>query len=115
MRNKRWIRVVVAVVVLLAAAMLVVPLFVNADAFRPALESQLSSALGRKVTLGHLSFSLWSGSLVADNVAIADDPSFSTGPFLQAKSLRIGVEVGALLFHHQVQVTKFVAESPQVP
>ncbi len=67
MRNKRWIRIVVAVVVLLAAAMLVVPLFVNADSFRPTLEGQLSSALGRKVTLGKLSFSLWSGSLVADS------------------------------------------------
>lgn len=112
--KKRWVRVVLAVVVLLAAAMLIVPLFVNADAFRPELESQLSSALGRKVTLGHLSFSLWSGSLVAENVAIADDPSFSSSPFLQAKSLRIGVEEGAFLFQHQVKVTKFVAESPEV-
>ncbi len=112
--KKRWVRVVLAVVVLLAAAMLIVPLFVNADAFRPTLENQLSSALGRKVTLGHLSFSLWSGSLVAENVAIADDPAFSSSPFLQAKSLRIGVEEGAFLFHHQVMVTKFVAESPQV-
>jgi len=112
--KKRWVRVLLAVVVLLAAAVLIVPLFVNADAFRPSLESELSSALGRKVTLGHLSFSLWSGSLVADNVAIADDPAFSTNPFFQAKSLRIGVEVGAFLFHHQLHVTKFVAKSPEV-
>jgi AsmA protein len=112
--RKRWVRVLLAVVVLLAAAVLIVPLFVNADAFRPALENQLSSALGRKVTLGHLSFSLWSGSLVADNVAVADDPAFSTSPFMQAKSFRIGVETGALLFHRQVKVTKFVAESPEV-
>ncbi|MGC2581922.1 MAG: DUF748 domain-containing protein [Acidobacteriaceae bacterium] len=112
--KKRWVRVVLTVVVLLVAALLIVPVFVNADAFRPALENQLSSALGRKVTLGHLSFSLWSGSLVADNVAIADDPGFSTNPFLQAKSFRIGVEVAPLLFHRQVHVTKFVAESPEV-
>jgi len=112
--SKRWVRVLLAVVVLLAAAVLIVPLFVNADAFRPTLENQLSSALGRKVTLGHLSFSLWSGSLVADNVAIADDPAFSTNPFFQAKSLKIGVEVGAFLFHHQLHVTKFVAASPEV-
>ncbi|MGB7171425.1 MAG: DUF748 domain-containing protein [Acidobacteriaceae bacterium] len=112
--KKRWVRVVLTVVVLLVAALLIVPVFVNADAFRPALENQLSSALGRKVTLGHLSFSLWSGSLVADNVAIADDPAFSTNPFLQAKSFRIGVEVAPLLFHRQVHVTKFVAESPEV-
>lgn len=112
--KKRWVRVLLAVVVLLLAAVLIVPLFVNADAFRPTLESQLSSALGRKVTLGHLSFSLWSGSLVADNVAVADDPTFSTNPFFQAKSLKIGIEEGAFLFHHQVHVTKFVAQSPEV-
>lgn len=114
MRNKRWIRILVAAAVLLAAAVLIVPLFVNADTFRPTLENELSSALGRKVTLGHLSFSLWSGSLVADNLTVADDPAFSTAPFLQAQSLKIGVEVGAFLFHHQVKVTKFVAESPEV-
>jgi AsmA protein len=112
--RKRWVRVVVAVAILLVAAVLIVPLFVNADAFRPTLENQLSSTLGRKVTLGHLSFSLWSGSLVADNVAIADDPAFSTNPFFEAKSLRIGVEEGAFLFHHKVHVTKFVANSPEV-
>ncbi|MGA7523555.1 MAG: DUF748 domain-containing protein [Acidobacteriaceae bacterium] len=112
--RKRWVRVLLAVVVLLAAAVLIVPLFVNADAFRPALENQLSSALGRKVTLGHLSFSLWSGSLVADNVAVADDPAFGSSPFFEAKSLRIGVGVGAFLFHHQVHVTKFVAKAPEV-
>lgn len=112
--SRRWVRVLVAVAILLAAAVLIVPLFVNADAFRPELESQMSSALGRKVTLGHLSFSLWSGSVVADNVAIADDPAFSTNPFFQAKSLKIGVEVAPLLFHRQLHVTKFVAESPEV-
>ncbi|HEY1809044.1 MAG TPA: DUF748 domain-containing protein [Acidobacteriaceae bacterium] len=112
--RKRWVRVLLAVVVLLAATMLIVPLFVNADAFRPALENQLSSALGRKVTLGHLSFSLWSGSLVAKDLTIADDPAFSTSPFFEAKSLHIGVEIGAFLFHHQVHVTKLIAQSPQV-
>lgn len=114
MRRKRWIRIVLAVVIVLVAAVLIVPLFVNADAFRPTLENELSSALGRKVTLGHLSFSLWSGSVAADNLAIADDPAFSANPFFQAASLKIGVEVGPLLFHRQLHVTKFVAESPEV-
>lgn len=112
--QKRWVKFAVAAAVLIVLIVVVVPLFVNADAFRPMIENQLSSALGRKVTLGHLSFSLWSGSLVAENVAVADDPAFSTTPFLQAKSLRIGVETGALLFHHQVNVQKFVADSPEI-
>jgi AsmA protein len=108
------ISILVAVVVLLLLVVLLVPLFINANTFRPTLESQLSDALGRKVTLGNLSFSVFSGSLVADNISVADDPAFSSKPFLQAKSLHIGVEVGPLLFHRQLLVTSFVADSPSI-
>jgi AsmA protein len=108
------ISILVAIVVLLLVAVLLVPLFVNANTFRPTLESQLSSALGRKVTLGNLSFSIFTGSLVADNISIADNPAFSPKPFLQAKSLHIGVEVGPLVFHKQLLVTNLVADSPSI-
>lgn len=111
---KTWVKIALGVVVVLVLAVLVTPLFVNADSFRPMLESQLSSALGRKVTLGKLSFSLWSGSVVADTLAVEDDAAFSTTPFLQAKSLKIGVDVGAFLLHHQVNIRKFVVDSPEI-
>lgn len=107
-----WIAVGIFIVIILVIG--IVPFFVNADSFRPTLESQLSSALGRKVTLGHLSFSLWSGSVVADNLAVADDPAFSSAPFLQAKSMDVGVKVGDFLFHHQIHVTKFVVDAPAI-
>src|ERR1700735_1845400 len=114
MKKHPLIIILVAAVVLLLLAALLVPLFVNANTFRPTLESQLSQALGRKVTLGNLSFSLFSGSLVADNISIGHDPAFSPKRFLQAKSLHIGVEVGPLLFHQQLLVTSFVADSPSI-
>jgi AsmA protein len=114
MKKRPLISIVVAVVVLLLLAVLLVPLFINANTFRPRLESELSDALGRKVTLGNLSFSVFSGSLVADNVSIADDSAFSSKPFLQAQSLHIGVEVGPLLFNRQLLVTSFVADSPSI-
>src|SRR3984957_8652239 len=106
--------ILVAIAVLLLVVLLVVPLFINADTFRPTLETQLSSALGRKVTLGKLSFSVFSGSLVADNISIADDPALSSKPFFQAQSLHIGVEVGPLLFHRRLLVTSLVADSPSI-
>src|ERR1700678_1773086 len=114
MKKRPLISILVAVVVLLLLAVLLVPLFINANTFRGTLESQLSDALGRKVTLGNLSFSVFSGSLVADNVSIADDSAFSSKPFLQTQSLHIGVEVGPLLFHRQLLVTSFVADSPSI-
>ncbi len=112
--SRRWVKVVTIIVAAVIVIVLIVPLFINADTFRPMLESDISSALGRKVTLGHLSFSLWSGSIKADDISIADDPNFSQQPFFQAKSLRIGVETGAFVFHHEVHITSFVADSPEV-
>ncbi len=114
MKKHSLVSILIAVVVLLLLVVVLVPLFVNANTFRPTLETQLSAALGRKVTLGNLSFSVFSGSLVADNISIADDPAFGSKPFLQAQSLRIGVEVAPLLFHRQLLVTSFVADSPSI-
>jgi AsmA protein len=114
MKKHPLISIAVAVVVLLLLVALIIPLFVNANTFRPTLEEQLSSALGRKVTLGNLSFSILSGSLVADNISIADNPAFSPKPFLQAQSLHIGVEVAPLVFHRQLLVRNFVADAPSI-
>jgi AsmA protein len=112
--KRRWVKVAVAAVAVVVVAIVLVPFLVNADTFRPKLEQQLSSALGRRIALGHLSFSLLSGSLVAENISIADDPAFSTSPFIEAKSLYIGVELGPLLFHRQVRITKLTIESPVI-
>lgn len=112
--QKRWVKVAIAAVALVLVVVVIVPLLVNADTFRPRLEQQLSSAMGRTIALGHLSFSLLSGSIVAQNISIADDPAFSTSPFIQAKSLYIGVELGPLLFHRQVRITKLTIESPAI-
>ena len=77
------------------------------ETFRPTIENELSGLLGRRVTFGHLSFSLFSGSLVADDINIADDPAFSTAPFLKANKLKIGGEVVPLVFSRQLQITDF--------
>lgn len=114
MLRKTWVKAAIGIVVLILIVVFIVPLFVNADTFRPTIEQKISAALGRPVTLGHLSFSLLSGSLVADNVTIADDPAFSSAPFFQAKSLHIGVSTGALLFERQLHITNFTADSPQI-
>ena len=112
--QKRWVKVAIAAAVLIIVVFGLIPFFVNADTFRPKIQDELSSALGRKVTLGHIGLSLFTGSLVAENISIADDPAFSATPFLQAKELRIGVELGQLIFHHSVQITNFTVDSPSI-
>ena len=112
--RKRWIKIVLAVAVLGLVILAAVPFLVNADSFRPQIESQLSSSLNRKVTLGHLSLSLLTGSLVAENISIADDPSLSSTPFLEAKKLDLGIELGQLLFHRSVRITELKVDSPAI-
>ncbi len=112
--QRRWVKIAIMAAVVVIVVIGVIPFFVNADAFRPKVESQLSTSLGRKVTLSHLSFSLITGSLIADNISVADDPAFATAPFLEAKELHIGVELGPFLFHHQVHITDFTVDSPAI-
>jgi AsmA protein len=112
--KKPWVKAVIAAAALVAISIVVIPFVVNADTFRPKIQDELSSALGRKVTLGHVSLSLLTGSLVAKNISIADDPAFSTTNFLEAKELRLGVELGPLIFHHSVQITTFTVDTPSI-
>lgn len=112
--KKPWMVFAAVIVAVFLLIILVVPFFVNADTFRPTVESQLASALGRNVTLGRLSFSLLAGSLVAEDIAIADDPAFSSVPFIQAKKLDVGVELLPFLFHHEVRITKLDIDTPSI-
>jgi AsmA protein len=112
--RKRWVKAAGVVAILAVIVLTLVPFLVNADTFRPEIQDKLSSALGRKVTLGHIGLSLLTGSLVAENIAIADDPNFSAAPFLEAKELRIGVEMGPLIFHRSLQITTFTVDSPSI-
>src|ERR1700735_1563001 len=108
---KIGLAVATALPILAAAA---IPLFVDANTFRPMIESRLTAALSRKVTLGDISLSLRTGSLVASDLAIADDPNFGQAPFFTAKQLRIGVQMKPLIFDHQLIVRSFEVEAPQI-
>lgn len=111
---KRWMKIAAAVIVLLIIVFAALFFLVNANTFRPMLETQLSTALGRQVKLGNLQFAPFSGSLVASDLSIAGDPAYGAMPFLTARQLRIGVEMGPLIFSRQLKVRSFQAEEPQI-
>jgi AsmA protein len=102
---------VVALVVLVAVCL---PLFLNADSFRARIETTLTKSLGRKVTIGKLDLSVWTGGLVATNSTVADDPAFSTQPFIQADSVKIGVDILPLILSKQIRIRGFSLQSPKV-
>jgi AsmA protein len=102
---------IVALILLVALA---IPMFLNADAFRTRIETALTTSLGRKVTLGKLDLSVLTGSLVAENATVADDPAFSTQPFLQASKVKIGVEVLPFILSREIHITGFAIDSPKI-
>jgi AsmA protein len=103
-----------AIVGVAIATIAALPLFVNVNTFRPMLQEQLTTALGRQVTLGSLSLSVFSGSVVAHDLKIADDPAYSSSPFLSASALRLGVEMRPLIFERRLLVRSLEVDAPQI-
>lgn len=113
-KGKKPLLIVAIVVVVILLVLIVTPFFINADTFRPQIEQALSGMLNRPVTIGRLSVSLFRGSLVANRIAIGDDPAYSPQPFLTAQSLAIGVDVMPLLFSRVVNVRSLTIDKPHV-
>src|SRR2546423_8209645 len=85
-------------VVLFLVVIFAVPALVDVNSYRGRIQSELQSRLGRPVTLGQLHLSLLPLAFRADNVAVAEDPSFkSTRPFAQASDLTARVALGPLV------------------
>ncbi|MGA8306728.1 MAG: DUF748 domain-containing protein [Candidatus Acidiferrales bacterium] len=111
---KRWAKILLVAGAVVAAAIAAIPLFVNANTFRPTVEKELARTLGRSVKVGDLSLSAFSGSMLSKDLSVADDPNFSAAPFLTAKTLRIRVSLRALVFSHELELRGFEIESPEI-
>jgi AsmA protein len=111
---KRLLIIFGIIVAVVFVAILLIPLFINVDSFRPEVEKQLSEALGRQVRIGKISASILSGGAEADNISISDDPAFSQQPFLKASSLRIGLEMMPLIFSREFKVTALTIKDPDI-
>jgi len=110
-RKLKIVAIVIAVVIVIVIA---IPFFIDANSFRPKIETDLTAALGRQVKVGNLSLSLLTGSVAADDISIADDPAFSKSPFVQAKSLKVGVELIPLIFSKTLNVTHLTLNQPEI-
>lgn len=108
------LRIIGIIVAIFLVILIALPFLINVNAFRPKLESELSTALGRQVKIGNLGFSVLSGSVSADDLSIADDAAFSQSPFIRAKSLKVGVEIMPLIFSKALHVTAITLDRPEI-
>jgi AsmA protein len=111
---KRFLKIAGIVVAVILLVLIVLPFLINVNSFRPKLESELTSALGRPVKAGNLSLSILSGSVSAEDLSIAEDPAFGKDPFVRAKALKVGVEVLPLIFSKTLHVTDITLDRPEI-
>jgi AsmA protein len=86
----------------------------NINPFKPLIENKLTAMLGRQVKLGDLSMSPLASTVDAQDLTIADDPQFSSDPFITATVIHIGVQMGPLLLQRQILVESLEIEAPQI-
>ena len=112
--TRKIIYIVSGLIVFLLLVAVLLPFVVDANKFKPQVESAAESALGRKVAVGNLRLSLFSGGVSIENIAISEDPKYGTGSFLNAKSVAVGVEMMPLIFSRQFRVTTVTIDQPDV-
>ena len=109
-------------IILLISSLIVLAVFfifiANIDVSKslPQVSQQASRALGRPVSFGRLGlgFSLRGITLDVSPLIIADDPGFTTQPFIKVDRVRISVDLKSLILQHQVHVTDILIQSPQI-
>jgi AsmA protein len=107
----KWIGISFAILILIVLSL---PFLINVDQFRPTLQSDLSTALGREVTLGGLHLKILRGEVEADDLSVAEDPAFGKPAFVKAKSLHVGVELLPFLFSRKLNVTDLDIDQPDI-
>ncbi len=112
--NKKMLTIVGVIVAVLLLVILILPSLIDANRFKPEIQSKLGTALGRNVQIGNIKLSIFSGGVVVDDVAISDDPAFSHSQFLAAKELTVGVHLIPLIFSKQLEVESITIKDPQV-
>lgn len=113
-RRGSFLRQIGAVAGLLVLAYAALPFLLSGGRIRPIVEAALTSKLGRPVRVGSLRFSPTFGTLIASDVAIADDPAFSSAPFLYAQRVDLSVNRLPLIVSRRLEITGVGLEAPTV-
>lgn len=116
MKTLKWVGIVVGGLVLFVIlALLIVPLFVDIQKYKPEIETKVSEATGRPFRIGgdlSLSFFPWAGLSFSD-LHLGNPPDFDEKDFVSVKSFDVKVKLIPLL-SKDIQVKRFVLEGPRI-
>src|SRR5215510_1897964 len=100
---------------LLIGIPLVVAPFVPLDSIKPAVETKLSSLLGRQVTVGSLRLSFLGGRyLYINQMTAKEDAAFGDGVFLHADQLQANFSILSYVLHRQVEIDGVRIQAPDM-
>jgi AsmA protein len=98
----------------LLLSVLALPFLIDANQFRPAIESELTRSLGRQVKIGDLKLGILSGAVTATDLSIGDDPSFSQTTFLHTKALTLSIDLWRALFSRKLSINGLTIDTPEI-
>lgn len=113
---KKLLLVIGGILVIIIVALVIVVLNVGTivNKNKDRIVARAESELKRDITIGNIGVTIWGGIGVnVEDFTIADDPSFSTEPFVKAKSLQVSVKFMPLL-RKEVQVKHITLNEPVI-
>ena len=116
MKAIKWISIGVGVLIILViAALLIVPMFVDIQKYKPEIEEKVSKAVGRPFTIGgelRLTLFPWAGIAFTD-LHLGNPPGFKEKDFVSVKSFDVMVKLIPLI-SKDIQIKRFILKGPKV-
>ena len=115
-RTIKWVLIIGGVLmVVVVAALVLIPRFIDVKRYKPQIEAEVSKATGRTFTLGddlRLSLFPWVGVSFSD-LHLGSLPGFEEKEFVVVKSFDVRVKLFPLLFK-DIQVKRFILNGARV-
>ncbi len=112
----KWVLIIGGgLMVVVVAALVLIPRFIDVKRYKPQIEAEVSKAAGRAFTLGddlRLSLFPWAGVSFSD-LHLGSPPGFEEKDFVVVKSFDVRVKLLPLLFK-DIQVKRFILNGARV-
>src|SRR6185312_15065360 len=96
--RRRFILVLAAIVAVVIIILLILPSLIDVDKYRPRIQAEVQTKLGRPVTLGKLTLHVFPLSVGIAGVTIGQSPGFpSQRPFATASDVSASVAFWSLV------------------
>ena len=112
----KWGLIIVGcIIVVVIAALLIIPMFVDVQKYKPMIEEKIAQATGRSFSVGDdLNFSLfpWAGVSLSD-LRLGNPSGFAEKDIAMVKSFEVRVKLLPLL-SKDIQIKRFVVNEPRI-